>query len=276
MPSLLIVSSDPQVSDPIEQAALRRGIRTRSVAALASAEQWLDLQPYDMIIVDARYATAATLRFFQRAWKQAPLTVGAIYESGEANRDALQMRLQGAHLLTGENAMAEVERMLDVILDSHRAPNSFPILVVEDLDSPRDIICAYIESLGYAKVDGAKSATEALSRLRAEPGKYCCVITDINMPEVKGTELIRTIRDDAQLAHLPVIALTAYATPENLIDCIKAGATGFLVKPPRKKNLKDELEKARRIVFNRQSPRLCRPEEADVLEEAILRLAVPS
>ena len=90
------------------------------------------------------------------------------------------------------------------------------------------------------------------------------------MPDMKGTELIRSIRREETINQLPIIVLTAYATMEVLLECIKAGATGFLVKPPRKNTLREELEKAKRIYLNNLNPRLCRPEEAHLLEDAIL------
>jgi CheY-like chemotaxis protein len=94
------------------------------------------------------------------------------------------------------------------------------------------------------------------------------------MPHESGIDLIRLLRRDTRVCHLPVLVLTAYATGENLLECIKAGATGFVVKPPHKKTFRRELEKARRIFVTRQSPRLCSPEEAHLLEEALHGLAM--
>ena len=92
------------------------------------------------------------------------------------------------------------------------------------------------------------------------------------MPEISGIELTKKIRRNGKLKHLPVVMLTAYSSPEHLVDCVKAGASGFLVKPPRKNLLQQELGKARRIYNSRQSPRLCDPSDAERLEDALSKL----
>jgi FixJ family two-component response regulator len=66
-------------------------------------------------------------------------------------------------------------------------------MVVDDLDSPRDIICSFVETMGFSQVQGCRSAKEALSLLTAEPERYFCIITDMRMPDVSGEQLIDRI-----------------------------------------------------------------------------------
>jgi CheY-like chemotaxis protein len=113
-----------------------------------------------------------------------------------------------------------------------------------------------LEGLGYDRITGASSAKEAIKLLQENPSKFTTVITDVKMPGMNGADLIRFIRRDIDLNRLPVIVLTAYGTADCLIDCLKAGATGFLVKPPKKPDLKRELQRAERVRKSGASVRL--------------------
>jgi two-component system, chemotaxis family, chemotaxis protein CheY len=142
-------------------------------------------------------------------------------------------------------------------------------MVVEDLDSPRDIICILIESLGYSAVVGKNSAESALQALKREPKIYGCVLTDMKMPHTSGAELIRLIRKDPQLCHIPVVVLTAFGTADCLVECMKAGASGFLVKPPKKEAMRRELGRASRIISHGLDPRLVKEEDAEALRAVL-------
>jgi len=84
-----------------------------------------------------------------------------------------------------------------------------------------------------------------------------------------GWELIEKVRNEATLKHVPIIALTAYGTADNLMKCLQAGASGFLVKPPSKAQLSRELSRAKRIILNAENPRLVQPEDVDVMRDVL-------
>src|SRR5690606_29971959 len=111
-------------------------------------------------------------------------------------------------------------------------------------------------------IKGVASAKEAITELTESPEGYHCVLTDVRMPEMTGRDLIEYMRGDQKLKTMPVIVLTAIGTIENLVDCLKAGASGFLVKPPKKDDILRELSRAFRIVAGGENPRLAEPEEA--------------
>src|SRR5690606_17810175 len=135
---------------------------------------------------------------------------------------------------------------------------------------PREIVCYLLESLGFHTLTAVASAEEALALLQSSGERFSCVITDIRMPRIDGSELVRQVRRDPRLQHLPVIALTAHATSDTLVGCLRAGVSGFVVKPPRKEQLERELARARRIALGRQSPRLATHGEADFIEHTLL------
>jgi len=104
------------------------------------------------------------------------------------------------------------------------------ILVVDDFPSMRRIIRSLLQQLGHPDVDEAVDGTEALAKLRSGV-KYGLVLTDWNMEPMDGLELLRQIRADAALAHLPVVMITAEGSQENVIAAKQAGASQYIVKP---------------------------------------------
>ncbi len=233
------------------------------------------MSDFHLMLVDADLGERIALNLLNIGWKYNELMIIGIFDIYKEIPYQWDATLLGALVFGGPKALDSIRRGIENLNISEPTTTEFPILLVEDLDSPREIIQSYIEAMGYQKVVGVDSAKEALNLLEEKPGAFSCIVSDMNMPEMSGAEMIRQIRRDEVLHHLPVIVLTAYSTAENLIECIKAGATGFLVKPPRKKALRMELEKARRVYFGRQSPRLCSPEDAHLLEKALLRSINP-
>lgn len=272
MASLLVVTHDSEAVTKLNAIAASTEYRVRNVLSVETAREWLGMQKFDVVLVDGRLADGIPLGLLEHAWRHHSYMIGGLFNFQGEVPDEWAARLSGARVFAGPKAELSIRQMLEnrPNWDSDGRLNG--ILLVEDLDSPRDIICSYIEVMGFSPVIGAASAMEALEILRRDHNRFFSVVTDFNMPKMSGLDLIRTIRCDDVLHHLPVMVLTAYATAENLVDCIKAGASGFIVKPPKKAQLLAELEKAKRIVLTKDSPRLCDPEDALNFEKAVASL----
>ena len=115
------------------------------------------------------------------------------------------------------------------------------ILVVDDFPTMRRIVRNLLKELGYANVDEAEDGQAGLSRLRN--GGFDFVVSDWNMPNLDGLEMLKQIRADASLSHLPVLMVTAEAKKENIIAAAQAGADGYVVKPFTAATLQEKLDK---------------------------------
>ncbi len=115
------------------------------------------------------------------------------------------------------------------------------VLVVDDMATMRRIIKTLLDQLGFKNVDEAEDGAAALQKLKS--GKYDLVITDWNMPNMTGLELVQEIRKDPELKDIPVLMVTAEAKKENVIAAIKAGVNNYIVKPFTAETLKEKLEK---------------------------------
>lgn len=272
MPDLLVLSVDTESYFALEALGKELGFRVKASADLATAKEWVRLRRFSVVLVDQSFEISALQELASLLWKNSPQSPFVVFDLGKENEKvAREVRLFGADSAFGKQALSQIRHILERTKkerDSKQSP--VKILVVEDLDSPRDIICFYVESMGFGEVNGVASAKEAIQLLEANPGAYSCVITDIRMPEVTGRDLIEFIRKHDKLRHLPVVALTAYGTVDTLIECLKAGASGFLVKPPKRDDLTRELARAVRTNARGESPRLADEQEAELLRELLI------
>lgn len=114
-------------------------------------------------------------------------------------------------------------------------------LVVDDFSTMRRIVRNLLKELGFTNVQEAEDGVDALNKLRS--AEFDFVVSDWNMPNMTGIDLLRAIRADAKLKHLPVMMVTAEAKRENIIEAAQAGASGYVVKPFTAATLDEKLKK---------------------------------
>ena len=121
----------------------------------------------------------------------------------------------------------------------HADPSKIKFLVVDDFSTMRRIVRNLLKELGYENVEEAEDGAMAFHKLKA--GDFKFVVTDWNMPNMDGLQLLQAIRSDAALKHLPVLMITAEAKKENIIAAAQAGAHGYIVKPFTAATLNEKL-----------------------------------
>ena len=115
------------------------------------------------------------------------------------------------------------------------------ILVVDDFSTMRRIIKNLLKDLGFANIQEADDGNTALPML--QQGDFDFVVTDWNMPGMQGIDLLRAIRADANLKHIPVLMVTAEAKKEQIVAAAQAGVNGYVIKPFTAATLKAKLAK---------------------------------
>ncbi|HAD48908.1 MAG: chemotaxis protein CheY [Idiomarina sp.] len=115
------------------------------------------------------------------------------------------------------------------------------ILVVDDFSTMRRIIKNLLRDLGFTNIQEADDGNTALPML--QQGDFDFVVTDWNMPGMQGIDLLKEIRKDDNLSHLPVLMVTAEAKREQIIQAAQAGVNGYIVKPFTAVTLKEKLDK---------------------------------
>lgn len=115
------------------------------------------------------------------------------------------------------------------------------ILVVDDFSTMRRIITNVLKQLGYENIVEAEDGTKALDVLNRE--KIDFVITDWNMPNMSGLDLLKAIRADPERKDIPVLMVTAESLQENIMAAAQAGVNNYIIKPFDAKTLGEKIEK---------------------------------
>ncbi|WP_114325224.1 chemotaxis response regulator CheY [Candidatus Colwellia aromaticivorans] len=115
------------------------------------------------------------------------------------------------------------------------------VLVVDDFSTMRRIVKNLLRDLGFTNIQEADDGSTALPML--QNGDFDFVVTDWNMPGMQGIDLLKAIRADSNLAHIPVLLITAEAKKEQIIMAAQAGVNGYIVKPFTAGTLKTKIDK---------------------------------
>jgi len=116
------------------------------------------------------------------------------------------------------------------------------VLVVDDQDSMRGLAKVSLSKLGITKVADVADAKTALARMQQT--KFDLIICDWIMADMDGLALVSKMRAHPVLKSTPFIMASARQNPEQIAAALKAGVTGYLVKPFKPEDLKAGIEKA--------------------------------
>jgi two-component system chemotaxis response regulator CheY len=114
-------------------------------------------------------------------------------------------------------------------------------LIVDDFSTMRRIVRNLLKEIGYSNAEEAEDGVVALNMLRST--KFDFVVTDINMPNMSGFELLKHIKTDDGLKAIPVLMVTAEAKKEDIVAAAQGGAAGYIVKPFTKATLEEKVQK---------------------------------
>ena len=120
-------------------------------------------------------------------------------------------------------------------------PSDLKFLIVDDFSTMRRIVRGLLKEMGCNNADEAEDGAVALNMLKAT--KYDFVVSDINMPNMNGFDLLKAVKADESLRHLPVLMVTAEARKEDIVLAAQSGAAGYIVKPFTKATLEEKVQK---------------------------------
>ncbi len=113
------------------------------------------------------------------------------------------------------------------------------ILVVDDYKTMLRILRNLLRQLNFPNIEEASDGAEALQKLRKT--SVDLIISDWNMEPMTGIELLREVRSDDKLKHIPFIMITAESKSENVIAAKAAGVSNYIVKPFNAETLKSKM-----------------------------------
>ncbi len=120
-------------------------------------------------------------------------------------------------------------------------PSDLRFLIVDDFSTMRRIVRGLLKEMGCNNADEAEDGAVALNMLKGS--RYDFVVSDINMPNMNGFDLLKAVKADDSLKHLPVLMVTAEARKEDIVLAAQSGAAGYIVKPFTKATLEEKVQK---------------------------------
>ncbi len=121
------------------------------------------------------------------------------------------------------------------------ADKNMRILVVDDFSTMRKIIKNILRQLGFNNVTEADDGTTAWETLNRDNIDF--IISDWNMPQMTGIELLRKVRSSEEYAGTPFLMVTAEAQQENIIEAVQAKVSNYIVKPFTPETLGQKIDK---------------------------------
>ena len=115
------------------------------------------------------------------------------------------------------------------------------VLIVDDFATMRKIVKNILRQIGFESLFEADDGKAALAVLKNEDIHF--VVSDWNMPNMSGLDLLKAIRDDPDLKESPFLMVTAEGQKENIVEAAKAGVSNYVVKPFTMDVLHEKIKK---------------------------------
>jgi two-component system, chemotaxis family, chemotaxis protein CheY len=124
--------------------------------------------------------------------------------------------------------------MADVTLNINKS-----ILIVDDSSTMRRILRLTLGRCGYNTVDEAQNGVEGLKK--AQEKQFDCVITDWNMPEMDGLDMVQKLRTLPNYAQIPILMVTTEGGKQEVVEALTRGVNSYIVKPFTEDVLKGKM-----------------------------------
>ncbi len=116
------------------------------------------------------------------------------------------------------------------------------VLVVDDMMTMRKIVTKALKEIGFTDVEDANGGIAAFEKLSSASPPFGLIISDWNMPEGTGIDLLKRVRGDGRFAKLPFILVTAESEKTQVAEAVKSGVSNYVIKPFTTPILRDKLE----------------------------------
>lgn len=120
-------------------------------------------------------------------------------------------------------------------------------LVVDDFKTMRSIVKKTLMGMGYTKIEEAEDGAQALElvkQAKASGAPFACIVSDWNMPNMSGLQLLTNVRSMDDGKNLPFILVTAENEQKQVMEAVKSGVSNYVVKPFTMTGFKEKLEAA--------------------------------
>lgn len=116
------------------------------------------------------------------------------------------------------------------------------VLVIDDMLTMRKVVTKILREIGFTDISEAPDGAKAWDIINAQPQPFGLIISDWNMPNMSGLDLLKKVKADAKHKKTPFILVTAEAEQHQVAEAVKSGVDQYVVKPFTKVQLQGKLE----------------------------------
>jgi CheY-like chemotaxis protein len=240
---LVVTSSDSKQKDCVDQLSQMGFENINSATNGVEALKLLRDSPIDMVLSDWDLPDTDGLELLKTIKKSpslqgTPFIFLTAHTDEEKNRQA--MTYGAVDNFADPSSSTNLKENIEIILN--RGIRN--ILIVEDSDIQREICIAQLQQIGFEKITGATNGKEALEYL--ENNSVDFILSDWNMPELNGLELLKKVKGNTALKDIPFLILTINNDEDKNQEALNLGAIDYIVKPL----MPDDLHfKIRKILY---------------------------
>jgi two-component system chemotaxis response regulator CheY len=143
--------------------------------------------------------------------------------------------------LRGINTSPVVCPVQSTVREDRMDNKTIKILVVDDFATMRKVVRNLLKQIGYENIVEAEDGVSALKILKSQ--KIDFIVSDWNMPNMTGLELLKAVRADSELTATPFLMITAEALQDNVVAAVRAGVSNYIVKPFTAETLNGKIQK---------------------------------
>jgi CheY-like chemotaxis protein len=224
------------------------------------------VRPYTIILVTGDLPWEFHVELSKSLWDVHPQGYYAVYTfSSKPIPSAGRLATLGVRVFGEDSIEEDFLALIDDALP--RTPfDTSGIIIVDQIETPLRILESILQGLHF-RCFTTGSGEQGWQQLYETPSKYFLLITEIASSDISGQELIKRIRGHQPIQQLPILVLSAHGTPKVLWDCLIEGASGFVVKPPKRDVVIGELGRARNIISGLADTRLVAYEEREIFRQ---------
>jgi two-component system chemotaxis response regulator CheY len=125
------------------------------------------------------------------------------------------------------------------------------ILVVDDMMTMRKLVSKVCREIGFTDISEAADGAKAWEAIQAATPPFGLVISDWNMPNVTGLDLLKKVRSDGRFSKIPFMMVTAEAETDQIVEAVKAGVNNYVVKPFTAETFTEKLETVHKRIIGK-------------------------
>ena len=120
------------------------------------------------------------------------------------------------------------------------------ILVIDDMMTMRKMVSKTLKEMGFSDITEAADGTLGWEAIQGAKPPFGLIISDWNMPNCTGLELLKRVRGDSRYQATPFILVTAEAEMQQIMEAVKAGVSSYVVKPFTAESMREKIEAVHR------------------------------